>query len=187
MTFLNYSKNFKGVADVFLHNPERYLPFTQLLDAVMSGKSELSHAHKEMIATYSSYLNSCHYCVSSHSSVLHELKIEEEVIHSLMKGKTNVLDNKLQAMFDFVKQLTLKPGSIIENDIEAIRLAGWSDQAIEDVICVVSTFAFLNRLVDGLGVAGTDEHFQQVGKLVSEHGYKSIATMVQQKLDSLPH
>ena len=57
MTFLNYSKNFKGVADVFLHNPERYLPFTQLLDAVMSGKSELSHAHKEMIATYSSYLN----------------------------------------------------------------------------------------------------------------------------------
>jgi len=90
-------------------------------------------------------------------------------------------------MFDFVKQLTLKLGNIIETDIEAIRLAGWSDQAIEDVIYVVSTFAFLNRLVDGLGIVGTDEHFQQVGKLVSEHGYKPIAAMVQQKLDSLPH
>jgi len=102
-------------------------------------------------------------------------------------GTAVTLDNKLQAIFDFVKQLTIKPGSIIESDVEALRLAGWSDQAIEDVICVVSTFAFLNRLVDGLGIAGTDEHFQQVGKLVSEHGYGPIATMVQQKFDSLSH
>ena len=184
MTFLHYTKDYQGIADVFLNNPERYLPFAQLLDSVMSETSELSKAHKEMIATYTSYQNSCNYCVGSHSSVLHHLKTENEIIESLIKGKTDILDSKLQAALKLVKQLTLHPGSVIESDIEEVRSAGWPDQAIEEIICVTSTFAFLNRLVDGLGITGTDEHFHQVGGLVSEHGYKPITDMIQKKLGS---
>jgi len=181
MSYLSYSRDFQGVGDIFLRDPVRYLPFVQLLENVMSTESELSKAQKEMIALYSSRLNGCHYCVSSHSSVLASLKTDEALVRSLVNGSTGPLDDKLRAVFKFAHKLTVEPGNISEADIEAVSSAGWSDQTIEDTICVVSTFAFLNRLVDGFGVAGSEDHFEQVGGMVAEQGYQPLVKMVQQK------
>jgi len=181
MSFLSYSKDFQGVGDIFLRDPARYLPFVQLLDNVMSTESELSKAQKEMIALYSSHLNGCQYCVGSHSCVLTTLETDEELIRSLASNSTGQLDDKLRVVFKFAYKLTLEPGNISESDIDAIRSAGWSDQTIEDTICVVSTFAFLNRLVDGFGIAGSDDHFQQVGGMVAQQGYEPLVKMIQQK------
>ena len=186
MSFLSYSKDFQGVSDIFLRDPVRYLPFVQLLDNVMSKESELSKAQKEMIALYSSHLNGCHYCVDSHSCVLTSLKTDEDLVHSLVNNSTGVLDDKLRAVFIFANKLTLEPENISETDIDAIRSAGCSDQTIQDTICVVSTFAFLNRLVDGFGLVGSDDHFQQVGNMVAQQGYQPLVNMIQQKAsDSL--
>ncbi len=147
----------------------------------MSKESELSKAQKEMIALYSSHLNGCHYCVGSHSCVLTNLKTDEDFIRSLANGSTDSMDNKLHAVFKFVNKLTLEPGNISVADIDAVRSAGWSDQTIEDTICVVSTFAFLNRLADGFGLIGSGDHFQQVGGMVAQQGYQPLAKMLQQK------
>ena len=178
MSYLNYSKNFQGVSDIFLRDTTRYLPFAQLLNNVMSAESELSKAEKEMIALYSSHLNGCHYCVDSHSSVLTKHQIEKDLIQSLSNGSTDGLEDKLLVVFKFTHKLTLDPGEINESDIVVMRSAGWSDQAIEDTICVVSTFAFLNRLVDGFGITGSHNHFQQVGEMVAQQGYQPLVTMI---------
>jgi uncharacterized peroxidase-related enzyme len=181
MSFLSYSKDFQGVGDIFMRDAERYLPFVQLLDNVMSNESELSKAQKEMIALYSSHLNGCHYCVDSHSCILTKLKTDEDLVRSLANSSTDTLDDKLRAVFKFAKKLTLEPGNIDETDTDAIRSAGWSDQTIEDTICIVSTFAFLNRLVDGFGLVGYVDHFQQVGDMVAQQGYQPLVKMIQQK------
>ncbi len=185
MSFLSYSKDFQGVGDVFLRDPERYLPFVQLLDNVMSSDSELSKAQKEMIALYSSHLNGCHYCVDSHSCVLTNMETDEQLVHSLANGSFGVIDDKLQAVFKFANKLTLEPGKINETDIAAMRSVGWSDQTIEDTICVVSTFAFLNRLADGFGLVGSSTHFQQVGGMVAGQGYQPLVKMIQQKVNNV--
>ena len=182
MSFLSYSKDFQGVGDVFMRDPERYLPFVQLLDNVMSRESELSKAQREMIALYSSHLNGCHYCVDSHSCVLTNLETDEDFVRSLIKGSTDAIDDKLRAVFKFANKLTLEPGNIYDTDIDAIRSAGWSDQTIEDTICVVSTFAFLNRLADGFGLVGSRDHFQQVGGMVAQQGYHPLVKMIQQRI-----
>jgi len=101
MSYLNYSRDFQGVGDIFLRDPVRYLPFAQLLENVMSTESELSKAQKEMIALYSSRLNGCHYCVSSHSCVLASLETDEALVRSLADGSTGPLDDKLRAVFTF--------------------------------------------------------------------------------------
>jgi len=49
---------------------------------------------------------------------------------------------------------------------------------------VVATFAFLNRLVDGFGIEGTDDHFRQVGGMVSRQGYAPLVQIIQQKADA---
>lgn len=182
MSFLSYSKNFQGVSDIFMRDPARYLPFIQLLDNVMSTKSELSKAQKEMIALYSSRLNECHYCVDSHSCVLASLKTDEDLVRSLTNSSTITMDNKLRAIFKFANKLTLEPGNIGEADIDAVRSAAWSDQTIEDTICVVSVFAFLNRLANGIGITGSKDHFQQVGGMVAQQGYQPLVNMIQQKI-----
>lgn len=181
MSFLTYSRNFQGVGDIFMRDPARYLPFAQLLDNVMSAESELSKAQREMIALYASRLNNCHYCVDSHSCVLAALEADEDLVASLANRATEPLDDNLLAVFTFVRKLTLEPGNISKADIDAVRSAGWSDQTIEDTICVVSTFAFLNRLVDGFGLVGSEDHFQQVGGMVSQKGYQPLVNMLQQK------
>lgn len=182
MSLLSYSKEFQGVADIFMRDPERYLSFVQLLDNVMSRKSELSKTQKEMIALYSSHLNGCHYCVDSHSCVLTNLKTDEDLVRSLANGMTESLDKKLLTLFKFVNKLTLEPANISNTDLEAMRARGWLDQTIEDTICIVSTFAFLNRLVDGFGLVGRKEHFLQVGSMVATQGYKPLIKMIQQKI-----
>ena len=181
MPFLSYSIDFQGVGDIFMRDPVRYLPFVQLLDNVMSKESELSKAQKEMIALYSSHLNGCHYCVDSHSCVLTSLKTDEDFVRSLANGSTGAMDDKLRAVFKFANKLTLEPGNISDTDIGAMRSAGWSDQTIEDTICVISTFAFLNRLADGFGLVGSGDHFQQVGGMVAQQGYQPLVKMIQQK------
>ncbi len=184
MPFLSYSKDFQGVGDIFMRDSELYLPFVQLLNNVMSKESELSKAQKEMIALYSSHLNGCHYCVDSHSCVLISLKTDEDLVRSLANGSTGVMDDKLRAVFKFANKLTLEPGNVSGTDIDAMRSAGWSDQSVEDTICVVSTFAFLNRLADGFGLVGSGDHFQQIGGMVAQQGYQPLVKMIQQKANS---
>ncbi|NOX76723.1 MAG: peroxidase-related enzyme [Gammaproteobacteria bacterium] len=184
MSFLSYSKDFQGVGDIFMRDPSRYLPFVQLLDNVMSTKSELSKAQKEMLALYTSHLNGCHYCVDSHSCVVTNMETEADLILSLANGSIKSLDDKVRTVFTFAKKLTLEPESISEADINAMRSAGWSDQSVEDTICVVATFAFLNRLVDGFGIVGAKDHFQQVGEMVAQHGYQPLVKIIQQKTNN---
>ncbi len=57
-----------------------------------------------------------------------------------------------RALLDFAVKLTREPAACKEMDIELLQKAGWSDQAILDLTLVVSYFAFVNRIAEGLGV-----------------------------------
>jgi uncharacterized peroxidase-related enzyme len=57
-----------------------------------------------------------------------------------------------QAMLLYVEKLTLRPWEMVEEDVLALRAAGFSDAAILDINQVTGYYAFVNRLADGLGV-----------------------------------
>lgn len=181
MSFLTYSKDFHGLVDVFLRDPVRYLPLAQLIDNIMTRDSAMSHSQRELLALYSSRLNHCNYCVDSHTCVLTHMGNDEAVLESLTDISVEAVDDQMQVMLVFARKLTLQPAHISIQDIASVKARGWSDQAIEDAICVVSTFALVNRLVNGIGIAATDDHFQQVGGMVSKQGYAPLVQMVQDK------
>jgi len=56
------------------------------------------------------------------------------------------------ALLEFAEKLTREPSSCREHDIHLLRQAGWSDSPILDATLVISYFAFVNRIADGLGV-----------------------------------
>ncbi len=57
-----------------------------------------------------------------------------------------------RAMLAYAEKLTLRPWEMAEEDVVALRTAGFSDAAILDINQVTGYYAYVNRLADGLGV-----------------------------------
>ena len=56
-------------------------------------------------------------------------------------------------MLGYAEKLTLTPQDMTEADVAALRLVGFSDRDILDICEVVSYYAYVNRIADGLGVS----------------------------------
>lgn len=62
---------------------------------------------------------------------------------------------------------TIAPG-----DLETVRAAGWTDEAIYYAITVCALFNFYNRWIDATGVhALSDEAHRAGGQRSAQHGY----------------
>lgn len=55
-------------------------------------------------------------------------------------------------MLDYATRLTLEPGAMTAADVEALRAAGFDDEAIHDIAQITGLFNYYNRLADGLGI-----------------------------------
>lgn len=58
-----------------------------------------------------------------------------------------------RAIVDFAARVTIWPGSVRPVHLEPLRQSGLDDRGIHDVVHVACCFAYMNRLVDALGVA----------------------------------
>jgi alkylhydroperoxidase family enzyme len=58
-------------------------------------------------------------------------------------------------MLAYVEKLTLRPGEMVRDDVDALRAAGFDDRAITQIAGIASMFAYLNRMADGLGTGRT--------------------------------
>ncbi len=76
------------------------------------------------------------------------------MIASLQNTSLDVaeFDEGEAALLVYADRLTLNPASVSLADVDALRDAGFDDRAIHDACAIVSYFAFVNRIGDGLGV-----------------------------------
>ena len=175
MTNLSYSRNFKGVADVFLRSPKLYSPLLEFIENVMTGESELSKADREILAAHVSRINGCHFCVEAHRATLVAMGVDEIIISSLEEGPhIKGINDQLKGLLVFAEKLTLKPAEINIEDINALKDRGVSEQTIEDAINVISLINYVNRLVDAFGVEGSPAYFKGVGEFLAKNGYTPL-------------
>ncbi len=66
--------------------------------------------------------------------------------------RTAELSESRRAMLDYSVKLTHTPGDMVATDVETLRGHGFSDRDILDITEVVSYYAYVNRIADGLGV-----------------------------------
>jgi len=55
-------------------------------------------------------------------------------------------------ILDFAVKLTRTPRAMRRDDVDALRAAGLSDEAVHDVVQIAALFNYYNRLADGLGI-----------------------------------
>ena len=82
------------------------------------------------------------------------------------------LDDRHKALFRFVDKVNHDSPRIGPSDLETVRAAGWTDEAIYFAITVCAMFNFYNRWIDATGVhALSDEAHRAGGKRMATQGY----------------
>jgi alkylhydroperoxidase family enzyme len=75
-------------------------------------------------------------------------------------------------LFEFLEKVNHHSAAIAPADVERVRHAGWSDEAIYDAITVCALFNFYNRWVDAAGVHDmSPEDYRASGKRLAARGY----------------
>ena len=93
--------------------------------------------------------------------------------------RTAPVNEKLRATLGFLEKLTLAPGDLGSGDVEPLREAGVSDQAIEDAILVCALFNTIDRIADSLGFeVPSPESFARAAGILLNRGYKIPVVLV---------
>ena len=77
-----------------------------------------------------------------------------------------------RALFAYVERVNGASSRLEAAEVETLRAAGWSDEAIYDAVTVCALFNFYNRWCDGTGVhAMSAEDHAMSGKRLAQFGY----------------
>lgn len=138
-------------------NPESMSDHLGLYMTLMFGKSGLSRAEREAIATVVSATNECEYCVNHHTEALRRYIKDEDILQTLASADgLEVLEPRLGNIVIHAEKLTSAAAAMTESDLDPLRVEGLSDQDILDITLIVAYFNFVNRIALGLGVSYTD-------------------------------
>ncbi|MEW9918861.1 carboxymuconolactone decarboxylase family protein [Marimonas sp. MJW-29] len=111
----------------------------------------------ETLGVWVSALNACDYCVAHHFAGLKRLLKDDARAEAIRAGidardiAATPLEAKHHAAMRYAERLTRTPQDMAEMDVEALRMAGWSDGEILEINQVTAYFAYANRTVLGLG------------------------------------
>jgi uncharacterized peroxidase-related enzyme len=122
------------------------------------GKGELEAPTRERIALAVAEVNGCDYCLSAHSYLGKNLaKLSEAEIAANRSGGS--IDPKADAAVRFAVKLVSARGHVSENELKAVRQAGYSDAQIIEIVLHVALNTLTNYVNE---VAKTDIDFPVV-------------------------
>ena len=112
---------------------------------------------QETIASYVSILNLCDYSLANHwANARHLIDNPEraDAIESALKAHEpqRVFDGAELALMIYAQKLTLYPGNMCREDVEALKAEGIADGEILEANQIIGYFNYANRLLNGLGV-----------------------------------
>ncbi len=86
--------------------------------------------------------------------------------------ESSALDDRHKALFRFIDRVNKDSPRITASDLEALRAAGWTDDAIYFAVTVCALFNFYNRWIDATGVhVMSEEAHRQGGQRMAVQGY----------------
>ena len=121
-------------------------------------KGALSAATRERIAIAVAEENGCNYCLSAHSYIgKNLLKLDDAELAANRSGASN--DPKADAAVRFAVKVLRARGRVSDDDLRAVKLAGYDDGAVIEIVQNVALNVWTNYLNE---VAQTDIDFPLV-------------------------
>ena len=158
---------------LFAFRPEMTIHLGRFTHALMHEPGPITPALRELIATYTSHLNDCAFCMRSHAAVTANLLNDEGLVASVLNDlDSSPLPEDEKVLLRFVGKVTLDSSRIGQADIDLLHEAGWEDAAIYYAIAVSALFNFYNRWISANGVhAVSDEGHRLHAAKIADKGY----------------
>jgi uncharacterized peroxidase-related enzyme len=128
------------------------LTLYEVVDATPSGVPEWA---RRAVALLTSVLNGCLHCTVGNTQKL--VDAGYGALAAAIKDNPEVHltgSPPIDAIFTYTRALVLRPASIVEADLTALRDAGWNDLDILDVNNIAAYYCYINRVAHGLGLQG---------------------------------
>ncbi|GJL91635.1 carboxymuconolactone decarboxylase family protein [Hyphococcus sp.] len=142
------------LADVYRRFPEHVKPILIYHDLLLRGESPLTIGERELIAAYVSGLNACKFCFGAHKLYAELFGFDPVMIEKMVANLyTAPVEEKLKPLLRYAGKLITLPPELTEADAKAVYDAGWSERALFDTIQISALFSYMNRIIEGTGVA----------------------------------
>jgi uncharacterized peroxidase-related enzyme len=160
---LNVQEKSGFIPNVFLmlaHRPAEFRAFMAYHDTLMDKADGLSKAEREMIVVAVSSRNQCQYCVVAHGAIL-RIRAKNALIADQIAANWRKADlsAKQKAMLEFALKVTDRANEVNDADHEALREAGFDDEAIWDIAAIAAFFGMSNRLANVTNLRPNDEFY----------------------------
>jgi uncharacterized peroxidase-related enzyme len=168
-----------GIRGAMAFRPETAKPLNDLVEVLLCGPSTLTPGERELIATYVSYLNDCHYCQSIHGAIAAaHLDGDEDLVKRVKADFHNAdVSEKLKALLVIASKVQRGGKNVTAEDVADARSVGATDVEIHDTVLIAAAFCMYNRYVDGLGTVQPHDEalYRERGKRVAREGYVSVS------------
>ena|ERR1043166_3788557 len=164
-----------GITSGFAFRPETAKPLRELAEVLLRGPNTLTSGEREMIATFVSSRNECHFCQASHrAAAAHHLDGNYALVDAVKADyRTAPVSAKLKALLAIAARVQQGGKQVMPADVDAARAEGATDREIHDTVLIAAAFCMFNRYVDGLAtLTPTDEQtYDQMGHRMAKEGY----------------
>ena len=167
--------NLPGIRGPMAFRPETSKPLNELVEVLLRGTSTLSRGERELIATYVSAQNNCHYCQSIHGAIASaHLGGDEDLVESVkLDFQGAEISPKLKALLVIAGKVQQDGKNVTTEDVQRARAEGATDLEIHDSVLIAAAFCMYNRYVDGLATVQPQDPtlYRERGKMVARDGY----------------
>jgi uncharacterized peroxidase-related enzyme len=167
--------NLPGIRGPMAFRPETSKPLNELVEVLLRHPNSLTQGERELIATYVSSQNNCHYCQSIHGAIAAaHLEGNEELVQCVKQDFHSAdVSPKLKALLNIAGKVQQDGKKVTAEDVELARNEGATDIEIHDTVLIAAAFCMYNRYVDGLATVQPQdpELYRQRGKMVARDGY----------------
>lgn len=90
----------------------------------------------------------------------------------LQDYRTAPIGDREKTLFAFVEKMNRDSSRLRKEDLEEVKAAGWSEEALYDAITVCALFNFYNKWIDAAGVGDmTPAAYAASGERLAAFGY----------------
>ena len=178
MPHIKLNPDLPGIRGPMVFSPETTKPLCDLAQALLTGPNTLTPAEREMIATYVSSENDCHYCQSCHGSTaaqhLGGSDADYDFIAKMKRDfESTAISPKMKALLQIAGQVQKGGKHVTNQSVERARQQGATDMEIHDTVLIAAAFCMYNRYVDGLATWQPQDPaiYREIGKQTATLGY----------------
>lgn len=169
------NEDLPGISGLLANNPRTAAPLLNLAEVLLRGESTLTSGERELIASYVSHLNDCHFCHTSHgAAAAAHLACDLSIIDDIKQNFVETsISPKLRALLNIAAKVQKGGKNVLDADVQAARNEGASDEEIHDSVLIAAAFCMFNRYVDGLGTWAPKENeaYREMGEKMAFLGY----------------